>query len=280
MSEIREEFEKTQPVEGDIDEIDEDEAFEGEELDDEDDEEDFEDEMSEKSEDVCQKSRNFRKLFTRDGLARALIVFRHIFPWIAGVILFCLAFGELFEFYQGNTVGSISVFGLYGATFDTVFSAFGEITDSITLWYAVLQLLGAIVGVVAFLLAGGFSLLAVITSCRAFAREPDDPIANRMKVIFKFAFPNRVCFLLSTAAYMIPFLFPYYFAFVLERFYYMGIEPEPPIYVRSYPCIWVALGLWVATLALAIATARLERRKRMNMFLVEHKEEDDEKLSD
>lgn len=277
MSQNREEFKKTHTVAGDIDEIDQD-LFAEEDLDGED---TFEDEMSQKSDDVCKKSCKFRRMFSRRNLPELLIRVRYLFPLVTGALLFCLSFGDLFEFYQYASVSTISIFGLYGATFKTAFLAFGRVTDGSAVWYAILQLLGAVVGSVSFLLAIGFSILAAVTALRTFSRRPNDPEGNRMKVIFKIAFPNRVCLFLANAAYVIPFLFPYYFSFVLERFYSMGVEPEVPIYIKSNPCFWVAVVMTVITLVLAIATPRYERRRRMNMFLVEHDEEaDDEKLSD
>lgn len=268
--------EKTHPVEGDIAQFKADltereeweEDFEGAPL--------YEETLCENNDNVCKKNSIFRKFFSRDGFPRLLILLRYLFPLLTGVVLLCLSFGELFEFYQSVTVGTISLFGLYKATFATAFRAFGAVTDSTFIWYAVLQLIGALIGALAFLAAAVLSALATVTAYRTFANRPNSAIGNRMKVIFKFAFPNRICLFLSNAAYLLFVAFPYYFSFVLERFYYMGIEPEPPIYVKSHPTFWVVVVLTAITLALAIASARFERQKRMNMFVVEYDEENEQ----
>ena len=274
-------IEKNHPVQGDIEEIDtdlpEDEMWE----DDFEDEADETDEMRENDGDVPKKIGIFHKLLSREGLPCLLIWIRYLFPVVTGLVLLGLSFGQLFEFYQSMTVGTISVFGLYKATFSTAFRAFGAVTDSTFIWYAVLQLIGALIGALAFLAAAVLSVLAAVTACCTFAREPNSAVGNRMKVIFKFAFPNRICLFLSNASYLVFLAFPYYFSFVLERFYYMGIEPEPPIYVKSHPIFWVGVALTAITLVLAVVAAHFERKKRMNMFLIEHNEEtEDEKLSD
>ena len=274
MSERMEEFEKTHPVAGDI-------ATNGEEIRDEEGDldpldEPFDDEDETWEEEAEQPPKRHARVFCRQALPVWLILARYLFPVVTGIVLLCLSFGELFEFYQSASVGTISIVGLYGATLETVFGAFSQITNNTVLWYAIIQLMGAIVGIVAFVLAWCFALLAAITACITFSKAPNHPTGNRMKVIFKIAFPNRVCLFLANAAYVIPFLFPYYFAFVLERFYYMGVNPELPIYVKSNPCFWVAVGMAVITLVLAVASPRFERRRRMNMFLVEHNEESEE----
>ena len=283
MSERMEKIEKTDPVAGDIDEIEgdllpeEDADLPEEEYDesdeyDEDEDLDGYDEEGDGFDPFRPRESRLARIFSRKNVPVVLIWARYLFPLLSCVILFALSFGDLFEFYQSSTVGTISIFGLYGATFQTVFSAFGEITSGTVLWYAILQLLGAIIGLLAFLLFIGFAILAAITACRAFCHGPEDPTANRMKVIFKVVFPNRICLFLANALALVPFLFPYYFSFVLERFYNMGVEPEMPIYIKSNPCFWIALGLTVITLVLALVIPRYERRRRMNMFLVEHKE--------
>lgn len=259
----------THTVMGDIDEIDHEYPEENET----DGEAFLENESSPESDCVCKRSCKFKRLFTRENFPRLLIWLRYLFPVVTGFVLFVLSFGDLFTFYQSATVGTISIFGLFGATFETLFTAFGQITDSTVVWYAVLQLAGAVIGIVGFLLAGGFSILAAVAAFRTFTREPNHPLGNRMKVIFKIAFPNRICLFLANAAYLLPFLYPYWFSLILERFYYMGVEPEPPIYVKSNPCFWVAFGLTVVNLVLAVVIARFERSKRMNLFLVEHSEE-------
>ena len=270
MSECMEEIEKTHPVAGDIaettaelpeDETDLDELY------------DDEDEMWEEAE---QPPKRHARIFCRQALPVWLILARYLFPVVTGIVLLCLSFGDLFTFYQSAGMGTYSIMGLFVSTVKTVFGAFSQITNNTVLWYAIIQLMGAIVGIVAFVLAFGFALLAAVTACITFSKKPNHPTGNRMKVIFKIAFPNRVCLFLANAAYVIPFLFPYYFAFVLERFYYMGVNPELPIYVKSNPCFWVALGMTVVTLVLAVASPRFERRRRMNMFLVEHDEESEE----
>lgn len=282
MSDNVEKIEKTSPVEGDVEENDADLSEDYDEDYDEDEDWEDEDELYENEGDVCKKSRRFRNFFTKEGFPRLAIYVRYLFPLFTGLLLFVLAFADLFEFYQGATVGSISLFGLFGATFGAAFRAFTQGGQGAVVWYAVLQLVGVLIATVAFLLAGGFAILAAVTSCRTFSREPNDPLGNRMKVVFKFVFPNRICLFLANAAYIVPFLYPYYFAFVLERFYYMGVEPEPPIYVKSHPCFWIAVALTAVTLVLAIAISGHERKKRMNMFLVEHngEEDADEKISD
>ena len=279
MSERIENIEKTDPVAGDIDEMEE-ELLPEEEYDDSDEYDDFdEDEDSDEygdeedgSDPIRPRESRLARIFSRKNFPVVLIWARYLFPLLSCVILFALSFGDLFEFYQSSSIGTISIFGLYGATFQTVFSAFGEITGGTVLWYAILQLLGAIIGLVAFLAFVGFAVLAAITACRAFCHEPEHPTANRMKVIFKVVFPNRICLFLANALALVPFLFPYYFSFVLEQFYNMGVEPEMPIYIKSNPCFWIAFGLTAITLILALVIPRYERRRRMNMFLVEHKE--------
>ena len=88
------------------------------------------------------------------------------------------------------------------------------------------------------------------------------------KMIFKIAFPNRICLFLSNALVLLPTLYPHFLSFVGSRFLLVG--DEDVVYVLlNRPLIAVGV-MTVLSLVLALAIPRLERRKRMNMFLLCH----------
>lgn len=145
----------------------------------------------------------------------------------------------------------------------------GELKEAKTTFYAILAV-GAILAVICYLLALFFAGLAAYTAYRAFRAGHASEEGNRYKMVFKMAFPNRVCLFLSNALVLIPALYPHFLSFVGSRFLLIG--DESVVYVllnRPLIVIGVMLGL---TLVLAFLIPRYERRKRMNMFLIQHDE--------
>ena len=113
-----------------------------------------------------------------------------------------------------------------------------------------------------------------MTAIRAFRAGHESEASNRMKVIFKIAFPNRVCLFLSNVLFLVPVLFPEYFGAVGRHF--MMVDKKEIIYTETNILFFVILGLTLITLALSLTIPRLERQKKMNMFLVYHPDEDAE----
>ena len=130
------------------------------------------------------------------------------------------------------------------------------------------------VGILLYLVALFLAMLAAVTAIRAFRAGHESEESNRMKVIFKIAFPNRVCLFLSNALFLVPTLFSEYFGAVGRHF--MLVDKKEIIYTETNILFFVILGLTLITLALAIAIPRLERQKKMNMFLIWHTDEDAE----
>ena len=130
---------------------------------------------------------------------------------------------------------------------------------------------GAVVGILVFLLALFLNGLAAVAAWRAFFAGHESDESNRMKRVFKIAFPNRVCLFLANALWLVPALFPLFFSKMGTRYLQIGLNAT--VFIRTdWPLLVVGV-LTLLTLVLAVAIPRIERAKKMNMFLLWHKEE-------
>ena len=89
-----------------------------------------------------------------------------------------------------------------------------------------------------------------------------------MKMIFKVAFPNRVCLFLANALWIVPALFPLFFSKTGIRYLQVGLANT--LFVTLDLPLIVVGALTLLTLVLAIVISRFERSKKMNMFLLWH----------
>jgi hypothetical protein len=110
--------------------------------------------------------------------------------------------------------------------------------------------------------------LAAYTAIRAFVSGYKSERSNRAKLIFKIAFPGRKMLFFTNLLILLPLCYPYYFSFIGRRF--LAIGGEDVIFVTHNSLFWGACVLCVLTLILALVIPRYERRKKMNMFLLNH----------
>ena len=214
--------------------------------------------------------------FWRDRLKKALpygaIYARYLLPVLTGVLLLTFSFFDWVYFYMQGSRYKMSLFSFYQRTLTSSLEYVGGKTAAQTDWFYGMLSVGAIVGILFYLVALFLAVLAAVTAIRAFRAGHESEESNRMKVIFKIAFPNRVCLFLSNALFLVPTLFPAYFSAVGRSF--MLIGKEGTVYTDTNVLFFVILGLTLLTLALAFAITRLERQKKMNMFLVFHPDEE------
>lgn len=200
-----------------------------------------------------------------------MIYARYCLPLFATLFLFVSGF-----FYNVRIVSvgyrmEVSLWRLYGNTLTGMHTYLGgEIVEVKTVFYTLLTV-GALVGILSFLLSLFFSALAAYTSVMAFRAGHESEAANRYKLIFKMAFPSRKWLFLSNLLLLVPAVFPHYLSFVGARFLLIG--DEGTMYVLyNRPLLFVGIFLCLVAV-LAIFVPRLERQKRMNMFLLWKKAE-------
>ncbi len=207
-------------------------------------------------------------------LPSALVIARYLLPVLSLLVL--LVMSCLYT-VRGAMLGEryeISLIRLYGNTFSGTHRYLStDGTSAGNTLYAALSI-GAIVGVLCFLIAAFLTVLAAVTALRAFRAGHASEESNRMKLIFKVAFPNRICLFLSNLLLLVPAAFPHYYSYIGSR--YVTVGGNAILYViRNRPLIVLAV-LAALTLLLALIIPRYERARHMNMFLVTREEPDDE----
>ena len=208
----------------------------------------------------------------RRNLPRLLVYLRYLLPLFTGILLFVMGCCYSVAAAQGGVAYDISPVRLYFNTLSGARSylASGENDIARNTLYGVLTA-GAIVGMLVYLIALFLNALAAVTAVRAFRAGHESEQSNRMKMIFKVAFPNRVCLFIANALWLIPALFPLFFSKMGIRYLQVGLANT--VFITCDLPLIVAGILTLLILTLAIFISRFERSKKMNMFLLWHTDE-------
>lgn len=207
-------------------------------------------------------------LWLRRYWAELLIVARYLLPLVSALALLVIS---LFYNVRMVSIGKRYEGSLARLLVNTLVGTHdylgGELKAAKTTFYALLSG-GSLVCMLCYLVALFFAGLAAYTACRAFRAGHESEESNRYKLIFKVAFPNRVCLFLSNALLLIPTLYPHFLSFIGSRFLLIG--DEAVVYVLVNRPLIITGVMTALSLVLALAIPRLERRKKMNMFLICH----------
>ncbi len=206
------------------------------------------------------------KIKMRENAPRWAIFARYLLPAAFGVLLFVFSFFDWVYFYMNGRPMKMSLFAFYKNTLTAAHTYLAGATEEQANWFYGLLAGGAIVFALVYLLALGLAVLAAVTACRAFHAGHESAESNRMKVIFKIAFPGRVLLYLSNLLFLVPVLYPEYFSAVGGRFLLMGGKETVFVETNVYTIVTAIFALLMAALALVIRN--WERQKHMNMFLV------------
>ena len=206
----------------------------------------------------------------RAHLPSVAIWARYLLPPLTLLTLFVMSFFYNVKVYVGGAQDEVSILRLYINTFKGTHSYLGGATTAGGAWFYGIVTAGAVVGVLCFLIALFLTGLATYTAVRAFLAGHESEESDRMKLIFKIAFPNRVWLFLSELFLLFPLLYPNFFSAVGKRF--LAIGGGNVIFVMLNRPLIVGAILLVLTLALALIIPRYERRRKMNMFLLHRTE--------
>lgn len=201
----------------------------------------------------------------REHLLRALVWVRYMLPLATALAVLVMGCFKTMRFAFHKPIS------LFRLMWNTLMSArayrTGE-TQAATDWFygvlAGVTILDVLLTLLALFLVG----LAAVAACRAFLAGHESERSNRAKLVFKIAFPNRLCLYLSNLLLLVPVAYPHVFSFISTRF--LRIGNENAVYVVSNPAIIVVGASLVLTLALTLLILRPERRLQMNMFLLHH----------
>lgn len=188
----------------------------------------------------------------RQKLPHILLFARYALPVFSGAVLLLLSFFYNIYYYQLGSRYVQSLFHFYSGTFAAMKNYLGGGRVGTGAFYTWLTV-GALVGVLCFILALTFSVFALLPVLRTFMGAP----ATREKLRFKILFPNRVCLFLSGCLYLPTALFPHYFAWVCRR---AGESTELIFIEASVPLI-VTAALTLFTLALAVYARFAEKKE-------------------
>ena len=232
--------------------------------------------MSQKNGDVSPKSRKFAQLFSRERLPVLAVYARYVLPFVGALAVLLLSCFDLIYFYMVGVSYKMSLFGFMGSTLSAAVEYLrGKGDPELGSFYA-LQSIGALLSLLLLLAALFFAGFAAVTAVRAFRAGHESRESNRMKVMFKILFPNRVALFVADLVLVLPTLYPYLFAGLGKYFGSGGV-----LFVTTNVPLIVSGIFTVLTLVLALMIPRFERQKKMNMFLVhddgeESKEENEE----
>ena len=202
----------------------------------------------------------------RKKMPLILITARYVLPLITGITCTVSALFYSVTIMQTGAELHISAARLLFNTLSAVRRYLGGAHDTQKSWYYGLLAAGAIVAIIAFMLALFFSVLAALAALRAFRAEEGSETEKRAKMVFKIAFPNRIWLFLSNCLWLLPALYAQYYALISRRFLLIGAE-DPVYIIFDLPLLLTAI-LTVLTLALALNVSRTERRWRYNMFSI------------
>ena len=231
--------------------------------------------MEEKEFDPAQDTKKAGNIDTvmGDMMPRIAILARYLLPLFSLLVLFVMSFFYNVQIYGSGKLQELSIFRLYVNTFKGMHAYFGGNMIEGRSWFYGIVTAGAIVGILLFAVALFLSGLAAYTAVRAFRAGHASEESDRMKLIFKIAFPGRVWLFLSNILVLLPVLYPHFFALVSQNF--LAIGGEEVIFVLLNRPLIVGLVLLLLTLALALIIPKHERRKKMNMFLLHRNEQTD-----
>ena len=207
---------------------------------------------------------------------RFAIYARYLLPAVFGVFLLVFSFADGVRFYMNGRSMKMSLFAFYKNTLTAAHGYLAGTTEAQANWFYGLLSGGAILFALVYVLALGFSVLAAVTACRAFLAGQESEEGNRMKVIFKVAFPNRGFLLAANCLYLVPALFPEYFSAVGRRF--LALSGKDTVFVDVNGYLIATLVMLAFTLVLSLLIKKWEYQKSMNMFVVRssHDESPDE----
>lgn len=200
-------------------------------------------------------------------LTRLLIYARYLLPVVSVITVLIFGFFDHVYFFMEGDLCYNSLYNFYHETIAHAHEFWMSGTaDAQKEWLYGMLIGGVTVGLLAYLAAAFFAVWGAVTSMIAFHFGHESEQSNRMKVRFKILFPNRVCLLLSNLILVIPTLFPFYYAWLDQQL----LTASAGIYVENNIPLTVASLLVLLTALLALLILRLERQKKMNMFLVWH----------
>ena len=202
-------------------------------------------------------------------LPRWLILARYAWPLLTALTLLVMAWFYNIPAVREGQGYQLSLIRLYGNTLAGTHAYLGGVTAAEKTRLLALLSVGAILGIFLYLVGLFFAGLAAYTAFRAFLAG-EDTEADRFKLIFKIAFPNRVCLFLSNALLILPALFPHYYTAVSAHF--LTVSKEVTFYLLFDPPLLVVGVMTAVSLVLALLIPRWERQKRMNMFLLSRME--------
>ena len=228
----------------------------------------------EKNDNVVEKNGTFWRERLKKAIPYIAIYARDLLPVFTGVLLLAFSFLDWVYFYMQGSLYKMSLFSFYQRTLTSSLEYVGGTTTAQTNGFYGLLSVGAVVGILLYLVALFLAVLAAVTAIRAFRAGHESEESNRMKVIFKIAFPNRRWLFISNLLVLIPAAYPHFVSLVGSRF--LAIGGENVIFILLNRPLIVVGGLVLVTLILAILIPRLERRKKMNMFLIRHEVQESE----
>ncbi len=207
---------------------------------------------------------------TRDRLLVGCVWARYVLPLFTALLSFLLGCFYNVGVIMDGRDATMSTVRLYVNTLIGTHDYLGGKMAAGRTWFYGILSAGAIVGILLFLASLFLAGLAAYTAVCAFRAGRDSEESNRMKMIFKVPFPNRVWLYLSNLLVLLPLLYPHFVSFVGRQF--LTIGGEEVIFVMWNVPLIVCGALCLVTLGLALLIPRTERAKHMNMFLLYHKE--------
>lgn len=201
----------------------------------------------------------------REHAPRVLIYLRYVLPALTGVTLLVLSFFYLVEYDQSGEAYVQTLFRFY---YNTLSASHGYIgggnmqagKNALYGWLTA----GAVCGILLYLLGLFFAVFSCILFFCAFRHREENAAAQRAKLLFKIAFPNRVCLFLSNCLFLPVALFPSYFSMVAGKV--AGVSSAELLHVeRNVPLI-VTVALTALTLVLAVFAAVWEEREHLDPF--------------
>ena len=202
---------------------------------------------------------------------RALIWAAYLSPIAVGLILLIWAvIPHLFFIYGGDVKETMSLFTLMDNTWQNCRETINGTASGSTaaLYFSYAMTAAVVLSWIAIISHVIASVTSVACACVAFGRSAEHPAANKAKRWMRFFCFSPAVYAITLFAWCVPFFVP----LLLDWFYRKWFYYDMSLHYFGVPSWIAAILLSLISVVLFLATRRLQKKERMDLFAFYHKD--------
>ncbi len=200
------------------------------------------------------------------GVKRIFIRLTYLLPLITSVILWVHIFiPHLFFTYQGEAYETMSLTRLMSNAWTQcrgILSGGADAEAYEATLFSYLMTAAVIVAWASLVIHAVVSLLAAITSLRAFSNAPTSKEANVAKRVLHLICPNRVCFVICNLLPIFPAILPYLLSGAYKTYLFMDMK----VFSIGPSELWLMIPLVLLCEILFLSLLPAQRDTHLDMF--------------